>query len=103
MFRFFLVLALCLPAIAPAAAQPVPKLDYRKTCAETPAVGMDKKSTLEACLRDEADARKQLPPVWRKASPKARGDCLAETTQGGVPSYVELITCLEGTMSARAK
>lgn len=103
MRRLVLLFVLALPAVAPAAAQSVPKLDYRKTCAETPAVGMDKKSTLDACLRDEGEAARQLPAVWRKASAKARSDCLAETTQGGLPSYVELITCLEGTMGTKAK
>ena len=88
---------------APAHAQSIPKLDYGKTCAQTPAVAMDKKSTNESCRKDEEEARRQLPPVWAKASAKARSDCLAETTQGGLPSYVELISCLEGAAAVKAK
>ena len=62
----------------------------------TPPVGMDKKATVASCMADEKEAMAQLPPVWAKAKKADRDMCLAETTQGGLPSYVELITCLQG-------
>lgn len=96
------ILALCLAAgAAPAAAQGIPDLNYRSTCDRTPEVGMDRKSTQKSCLQDEGEARRQLPPVWRKASDGQRRVCLAETTQGGLPSYVELIVCLNNAMAAK--
>mgnify|MGYP000907521658 FL=1 len=89
--------------VSTAAAQGVPQLDYRGTCAQTPAVGMDKKATEGGCIRDEEQARDQLPPVWSKSSQRSRSECLTETTQGGLPSYVELISCLEGNLSLQGK
>lgn len=83
-------------ACAPAHAQNVPKLNYKATCDGTPPVGMDKKATVESCMADEKQAMAQLPPVWAQAKKASRDLCLAETTQGGLPSYVELITCLQG-------
>ena len=99
------ILAVCLAAgAAPvAAAQAIPDLNYRRTCDRTPEVGMDRKSTQESCMRDEGEARRQLPPVWRKASDGQRRVCLAETTQGGLPSYVELIVCLNNAMAAKQR
>ena len=57
---------------------------------------MDKKATVDSCMSDEKGAQAQLPAVWAKATKASRNLCLAETTQGGLPSYVELITCLQG-------
>ncbi|HMN71465.1 MAG TPA: hypothetical protein PKA55_06305 [Rhodoblastus sp.] len=101
--KYALPALLLFAAASPVFAQSVPKLDYRQTCANTPEVGMDKKATVQSCLKDEAEAEKQLPSVWKKATAKARNDCLAETTQGGLPSYVELITCLEGVTTTKSK
>ncbi|MFO1116063.1 MAG: hypothetical protein U1E28_10295 [Beijerinckiaceae bacterium] len=81
---------------APAFGQSVPKLNYKATCDGTPPVGMDKKATVDSCMSDEKGAQAQLPAVWAKATKASRNLCLAETTQGGLPSYVELITCLQG-------
>lgn len=96
-------IAIALVAALPASAQNAPTLAYRQTCAQTPAVAMDKKSTEQDCLKDEEQARDQLPPVWSKSSQRSRSVCLAETTQGGLPSYVELISCLEGDLSLKKK
>ena len=88
-------LAAASPAVA---ASSIPRLDYAQTCAQTPAVGMDQKDTIAACMKDEAAARDALPAVWNKSGKGSRGMCLAETTQGGLPSYVELLTCLQGEL-----
>ncbi|MDE2363530.1 MAG: hypothetical protein KGM42_12695 [Hyphomicrobiales bacterium] len=79
----------------PAAASEVPRFDFERTCRETPPVAMDRKATYEQCMADERQARQQLGPAWAKASLKARAQCASLTGLGGVPSYVELITCLE--------
>lgn len=90
-------------SVVPANAQGVPKLDYRSTCKATPAVGMDRAATLSSCLADEASARGALPPVWAKSSRVSRSTCVAETSQGGLPSYVELLTCLQGNLAEKAR
>lgn len=88
-------LACASPAVA---ASSIPRLDYTQTCAQTPAVGMDRKDTVAACMKDEAAARAALPAVWNKSGKGSRGMCLAGTMQGGLPSYVELLTCLQGEL-----
>lgn len=103
MRRIALVTGLLLVGAAPALAQHPPKLDYRRACKQTPKVGMDRKATIKSCLDDEAQAKKQLPPVWRKANGQSRRMCLAETTQGGLPSYVELIVCLQNAAAVKAQ
>jgi hypothetical protein len=47
------------------------------------------------CMNDELAAQQELTKKWStfKAGPQAV--CTQETTIGGAPSYVELITCLE--------
>jgi hypothetical protein len=85
-------------ATTPAFAQSVPKLNYRATCESTPPVGMDKQATVASCLKDEEEARGQLPGWWAKSTRDSRSECLAETSDGGLPSYVELLTCLQGNI-----
>ena len=80
--------------------QGVPKLNYAATCKATPATGMSRQDTIAGCMNDEKDAQRALPPVWAKSSRASRTNCLAETTQGGLPSYVELLTCLQGNLVA---
>lgn len=96
MKRLTIAVALTLAAFSPAMARAIPKLNYQATCASTPSVGMDKKATVESCLNDERNALAALPPVWSKSTRKSRADCTTETSQGGLPSYVELLTCLQG-------
>lgn len=97
--RLVLLAACALAALAtPSFAQGVPKLNYAATCKATPATGMSRQDTLKSCMNDEQAAQRALPPVWAKSTRKSRADCLAETTQGGLPSYVELLTCLQGNL-----
>lgn len=96
--KHFIAIAFIAAMLGPANAQGVPRLDYRSTCNATPAVGMDQKATIASCIADEEGARAALPPVWAKSSRASRSTCVAETTQGGLPSYVELLTCLQGNL-----
>ena len=86
--------AFCLFTL-PAVASGIPQFNFERTCRETPPVAMDQKATYQQCMADERQARQQLGPAWAKASQKARTQCASLTGLGGVPSYVELITCLE--------
>ena len=79
----------------PASAAEIPHFNFERTCRETPPVAMDQKATYEQCMADERQARQRLGPAWAKASPKARSQCSSLTRLGGLPSYVELITCIE--------
>lgn len=99
--RIPMVVALALVASGTLAyGQGVPKMNYAATCKATPATGMSQQDTIAACMNDEKDAQRGLPPIWAKSSRNSRTNCLAETTQGGLPSYVELLTCLQGNLMA---
>lgn len=98
---FVAALAVMIPAAAVAAGPP--RLDVAATCKATPAVGADQAATIASCLRDEKQALAQLPPVWARSSRRSQSECLAETRQGGLPSYVELLTCLQGNLMTKSE
>ena len=89
---FILVFAV-LPASA-ALAQ-APALNVQATCRATPAVTLDQQSTYDNCMRSENAARDRLNKSWGKMRADWRSTCLKTTTLGGIPSYVELLTCVE--------
>jgi len=88
------------------AADGVPQFNIERGCkvdntASSLDTGLDE--TLKNCVRDERQARDQLQTQWSQFAPSDRVMCTSETTQGdGVPpSYVELLTCLQGQQLAR--
>ena len=95
MRRLALVLAFAaLPASA-ALADTVPALNVQATCRATPAVTLDQQGTYDNCMRSENAARDRLAKSWGKMRADWRSTCLKTTTLGGIPSYVELLTCVE--------
>ena len=83
-----------LPASA-ALADTVPTLNVQATCRATPAVTLDQQGTYDNCMRSENAARDRLAKSWGKMRADWRSTCLKTTTLGGIPSYVELLTCVE--------
>lgn len=86
---------------AAALAQPgetsdqVPTFDINRNCRAEAADAATSFQQEEAdCVRDEANAKKQLGQEWSKLGPNKR-DCIVESSIGGDQSYVELLTCLE--------
>src|SRR5437588_2147827 len=95
MRRLAFVLAFAaLPASA-ALADTVPALNVQATCRATPAVTLDQQGTYDNCMRSENAARDRLAKSWGKMRADWRSTCLKTTTLGGIPSYVELLTCVE--------
>jgi hypothetical protein len=81
---------------APAAiAQQVPKLDVGPSCEAAARgaiiLGRDK----QACLGDENAAKDTLEKSWSKYNSADKTQCVGLARQGGPPSYVELLSCLE--------
>jgi len=73
----------------------VPRFSIEQTCREARAyASADKVLAYNSCLKDESDARDQLLRKWTSFRPADRSECV---TQGAtpVPSYVEVLTCLE--------
>jgi hypothetical protein len=82
---------LALPDLASAKPDGVPRFD----------TGDDKNLTYGGCIKDENDARAELARKWAKFKPGDRKDCAAQGA-APVPSYVELLTCLEMSDEADA-
>ena len=54
-----------------------------------------------SCMRDEDEARDQLAKEWAQFSRRDQQNCTSITTTGGIPSYVELLVCLEMIRDAK--
>ena len=54
----------------------------------------------ETCLRKEREAEEQLRQKWATFRASDRSYCTKLASLGGVPSYVELLTCLDVAQSA---
>jgi len=50
---------------------------------------------LEKCIENESAAREELQLLWIQSTTADKNSCVGETSMGGTPSYVELLTCLE--------
>jgi hypothetical protein len=82
-------------AFALAAGDKVPKLDVAESCREAQAIaGEDKNLTYKGCMHDEKNAQAQLVQRWTKFKAVDRQNCLAQGV-APLPSYVEILTCLE--------
>jgi hypothetical protein len=89
-----------------AVADNVPKFNIERGCkvdstASSLDVGLDEST--KRCIQDEQQARDQLQTQWSQFGPSDRVMCTGETTEGGgvPPSYVELLTCLQGQLLAK--
>lgn len=90
-----------LPSLAFARAEDVPRFDIAHTCTEARAfAGDDKDLAYRGCLKDENDARAELKRKWSHFKLQDRRDCV-EQGAAPMPSYVEILTCLEMTDEAR--
>jgi hypothetical protein len=82
-------------------ADNVPKFNIERGCkvdstASSLATGLDE--TIKRCVHDEQQAQDQLQTQWSQFAPSDKAMCTNMTTEGGgvPPSYVELLTCLQG-------
>ena len=87
-------------------ADSVPKFNIERGCKMDSTstnldVGLDEST--KRCVQDEQQARDQFQTQWSQFAPSDRALCTSETTQGGgvPPSYVELLTCLQGQLLAK--
>jgi hypothetical protein len=89
-------------ALVIAAADQVPTFDINPTCSgATPTAGAGGKGT-NVCERSELGARDQLAQQWAQFQPADRNRCVALTTMTRMPSYVQVLTCLEMARDSRA-
>lgn len=98
--RGIFVLLACLFLIPPAMARPggrVPSFNVQRNCGLEAEGATNAQLTKKSCVQDEVQAKKQLDRRWAKLGPKAKGECVGESSIGGDQSYVELLTCLQMT------
>jgi hypothetical protein len=81
--------------VANRAPDQVPNFDTAPTCRAD-------LTSQDACRRDEQAARRKLQREWRQFTRAQRSSCTQLSDLGGLPSYVELLTCLEMAKQARA-
>jgi hypothetical protein len=100
----FLPLSLLLVAIplASAVADPVPAFDLHPTCRGSAATAGGGGSGLDVCLHSERSARDKLAQEWSEFSAADRSRCIQLTHMTRMPSYVQVLTCLEMARDARA-
>ena len=83
----------------------VPTFDVKPSCESAAArstvpVGTTE-NTADICIRKELDAREQMVRDWSSFSTADRSYCVPLASQGGTPTYTELLTCLELAREAR--
>ncbi len=99
-FRILLLPAFLLSASAGLISHPasasldrVPVLNTERTCRAAQDYGTtDPKETYRNCMLDEKEARTQLNQKWSKFKAASRQSCIPPRP---IPSYVEMLTCLE--------
>ena len=84
-----------------AANDPVPHFNLAPAC-EAVQKEIAGGRTAQACERDEEQAHGALTNQWASFPATDRLRCTSLTTLGGMPSYVELLTCLEMAREVRA-
>jgi hypothetical protein len=78
-------------AVSQRVAGGVPNFDIRSICGKVTG-GVE---TPSGCATDEQSAREQLNKVWAQYASTERSRCAELSSLSGLPSYVELLTCLE--------
>ena len=88
-------------------ADEVPKFDITRGCradaTNTSGLNVGQDETTKNCIRDEQTALGQLQAQWSQFAAPDRAMCTTNTTDvpGAPPSYVDLLTCLQGQQIAR--
>jgi hypothetical protein len=83
-----------------AAGQPVPTINPEPACREA-AMRAVPVGDAEICMRKEWEARHELVQHWHTFSDAEKAICIPLHTAGGIPTYTELLTCLEVMRDAR--
>jgi hypothetical protein len=89
------LVSLGLVARTDAGGSSAPKLNVEQSCREAQAIGGDdNKLAFKGCMQDENDAFAQLQKNWSRYKPENRSNCIAQGISP-MPSYVEILTCIE--------
>jgi len=73
----------------------VPAFDLKKSCRATEDAALSLGRSVEACISSEEAAREKLQERWAEFPGAKRTECVGVSRIGGLPSYIEVLTCLE--------
>ena len=59
------------------------------------------RQSIESCVTGEMAVRRKLVQEWSSFVASDKENCAEESTAGGLPSYTELLTCLEMARETR--
>ena len=77
------------------ASNAVPAFDAKETCQATEVAAVFPGRNLDTCINSEEATRDQLKKSWSEFPAADKAECVSASKIGGLPSYVELLTCLE--------
>jgi hypothetical protein len=96
-FPLYLVGAAAGAFLTVAGSRP-PKFDVAPGCKAAAAINQSMDLAVsqdyKSCMADEESARDQLYQSWSKYKAPDQARCVGQTTDGGMPSYVEVLECL---------
>jgi hypothetical protein len=101
-------LTILLASTAVVLADEIPNLDVKPICrgiamqAANPTEKGGPDLSYKECVNSERAVRDELAKIWSTFAAADKGHCVRLATQGGEPSYTELITCLEMARDVRA-
>jgi len=104
-FALGVLLAFSVPVSA--SAQSIPKLNVDPVChgiaqqAGTPSESGGPDRTFKRCVQSEMATRQKLSREWSTFTPAEKSSCVANETSALLPSYSDLITCVEMARAAR--
>ncbi len=78
----------------------VPTLDVAASCRAAATAGMAADESYRNCMSDEHSARQELLRSWTSFAASDRSRCTTEASGDGLPSYVELLVCLQMSRDA---
>ena len=78
-----------------AAAQEFPRFDIEATCRAAPRLLPTDPNPYQGCMRDESHARGELERQWASFNAGQREECVRDSSVGGTPSFVDVLTCIQ--------
>jgi hypothetical protein len=86
-----------------AVADAPPKFDVAPGCKAAAAINrsldLSVSQDYQSCMNDEDSARTELVQNWSTYPADAKTRCVGQTTDGGTPSYVEVVECIVVTVN----
>jgi hypothetical protein len=96
-----------LAGLLPAWAQELPELNVDPVCrgiaqqSSGPGERGDAGLAFSQCVQSEQAVRRKLASEWSTFTPAETASCVAEEKSAPLPSYTDLVTCLEMARDAR--